>query len=208
MKTTDAFTDRRSLLVFGAAAAGAALLAACGNAKDSTDTEPPTTTTPPSARDIALLRTASSIAELEVSVYQRAIDGGFLKTGGLADTAKVLLAQHKAHAALFEGETTKANGKAFTQPNPVLAQQYKARIDALADEGAFLRLAYDLSTQAAATLQAALGNVDDAALNVVVMSVAGVEARHTALLGPMINQPVAQAAFAATDKAVAPGTGV
>jgi predicted glycoside hydrolase/deacetylase ChbG (UPF0249 family) len=80
--------------------------------------------------------------------------------------------------------------------------------DLAADEGAFLRLAYDLSTQAAATLQAALGNVDDAALNVVVMSVAGVEARHTALLGPMINQPVAQAAFAATDKAVAPGTGV
>jgi hypothetical protein len=206
METTN--MDRRSLLLAGAAAAGAALLAACGNANDSTSTEPPSTTVAKSQRDIAVLRTASSIAELEAATYQRALDGNLLKTAGLSDAAKVLLAEHKAHAALFEGETTKAGGQPFTQPNPALMQQYKPRLDAMTDEGSFLRLAFDLAQQAAASYQAAVGNVDDANLNVVLMSVAGVAARHAALIGPMINQPVPTGSFATTDKAVTPGTGV
>ena len=75
--------------------------------------------------------------------------------------------------------------------------------------GSALRLAYNLEQSAAATYQAAVGNVDNLELNVALMSVGGVEARHVVVLGGLVDQPqVPASGFAATDKAVAPGTGL
>ena len=198
--------DRRGFLTFGAAAAGAAVLAACGKSSNATNTEPPTTTIPKSASDVTLLRTASSIANLEVAVYKQAINTNILTSFG--DTAKELMTELQAHATLLQGETTKAGGQPFTQPNPVLQQQQQARINGMTDEGAFLRLAYDLAQQAAATFVANVNHVTDTNLNVVLMSVAGVNARHAALIGTKINQPVAAGSFWSTAGAVTPGTGV
>jgi len=207
MTTFQHSTDRRGFLVVGAAAAGAALLAACGKSSDKGSTGATTTTVALSARDALTLKTTSSIVELEAAVYQRAIDGNVFKSAGTAATAKLLLAQHQAHATLLEGETTKAGAQPFTQPNPALMQQYKPRIDGMGDEASFLKLAFDLSQQSSATCMAAVGNVDDANLNVVLASIGGVEARHVALIGQMINQQVPTGSFAST-AGVAPGTGV
>jgi hypothetical protein len=205
----DLTTNRRGLFAVGGAAAGALVLAACGKKANTAGTASGTTTTTMrSQRDISLLKTAASIEELEAAVYQRALDSGILKSAGLADTVKTLLAQHKAHATLLEGETTKAGGTASTQPNAVLQQQYQSRIDAMTDEGAFLRLATDLAQQAAATYQSSVTSVDDGGLRVVLASVGGVESRHATLLGAKVNVQLPAGSFATTEKAVAPGTGI
>ena len=51
-------------------------------------------------------------------------------------------------------------------------------------------------------------SVADNRLNLVLMSIAGVEARHAALLGTMTGQTLPAGSLAPVDKAVAPGTGV
>ena len=207
MPDSKTLADRRGFLVFGAAAAGAAVLAACGKKSTTTPTSASTSTTSlQSQRDVVLLRTASSMAELEVAVYKQAINGNVLKTFG--DTAKDLLAELQAHAKLLEGETTKAGGQPFTQPNPVVQQQLQSRISGATDEGTFLRLAYDLALQTAATCMAGVNKVDDPNLNVVLMSIAGVQARHAALIGPKVGQPVAPNSFWSAAGAVTAGTGV
>ena len=196
--------DRRSFLLFGGVAALAAV-AACGSDSDDDAAAPTSTTSPPRADDVTLLRTASSIEELEVALCQRAVDGGLIKTAGLGDTIKLLQNEHKQHAAVFEGHTTRLGGEPFTQPNPALSQQLLPRVT---DEGSLLRTLFDLTQIAGATYQAGVGSVGDKQLNVILMSVAGVEARQNALLGTMINQPVATASLATTERAVPPGTGL
>ena len=196
--------DRRSFLLFGGVAALAAV-AACGSDSDDDEAAATSTTNAPRAADVMLLRTASSIEELEVALCQRAIDGSFVKTAGLGDTIKLLQSQHKQHAAVFQGHTTRLGGEPFTQPNPALSPQLLPRV---IDEGSLLRALFDLTQVAAATYQAGVGSVGDNQLNVILMSVAGVEARQAALLGTMINQPAATASLATTQKAVAPGTGL
>jgi len=201
--------DRRGFLMLGGAAGAAVLLAACGSDDDAGPASATTTTSaPPSARDVTLLRTASSIEELEVEIYKRGIDGGLFTSPGMADAAKLLQSQHDEHGALFQGHTTRLGGEPFTQPNPALLQQFQSRIAAATNEGALLRLLFDIAQAAAATYQAAVTNVDDDGLNLLLMSVAGVEARHAAYLGGMLNQPVPAGSFATTAGAVAPGTGV
>jgi hypothetical protein len=180
-------------------------VAACGSDSSSGGGDEATTTSapPPKASDVALLRLAASIEELEVALCQKGIDG--LVKGGNLDTIKLLQSEHKQHAAIFQGHTTRLGGDPMMQANPVLAPQY---LDRATDEGAVLRALYDLAQVAAATYQAGVGAVADHQLDTILMSVAGVEARQAALLGTMINQPVAATSLATTEKAVAAGTGV
>jgi hypothetical protein len=49
---------------------------------------------------------------------------------------------------------------------------------------------------------------EDASLNVAIMSVGGVEARHVAVLAAVLSTPPVPAAFQVTEHAVAAGTGV
>ena len=52
-----------------------------------------------------------------------------------------------------------------------------------------IQLAYDLETAAAETYQSAVGVVSDVTLNVALMSVGGVEARHAAVLASVRARP-------------------
>jgi rubrerythrin len=203
--------ERRGFLrVGGLAVASGAILAACGTKKNNANTSSATTTTlVVSMKDQVVLRTASSLEEVAVAVYQKALDAGLLKTPAIADAAKAFAAQHKAHSLLFQAETVKAGGTPYSQPNAAVLAAIAPQLAALSDETGALRVAYDLEQAAAATYQAAVGNVDDLQLNVAFMSVGGVEARHVAVLGGLISQPqVSGSGFALTDKAVAPGTGL
>jgi hypothetical protein len=205
---SDETTDRRRFLVLGAAGGAAAILAACGKKSSSAGGESATTTTTiPSADDVKLLRTASSLEALEVAIYQKAIDGGVVKTPAALATIKTLQAQHKEHTALFAGHTTRLGGTALTDANPALLAQLQSRLNG-ADEAGLLRLAFDVAQMTTATYQAAVGNVKDNRLNLILMSVAGVEARHAALLGTMTGQSVPAGSLSTTEKAIAPGTGV
>jgi hypothetical protein len=213
------FSRRRFLSIGGATIAMGAVVAACGSkSKDNPAISGTGTATTAggkskSARDITALRTASSLEELAVAVYQKAIDnaGALHISSGVADVAKLFQSQHKDHSNLFQKATTDGGGQAFTDPNPVVLKQIMPTIDALKDETGVLMLALSLEKAAAATYQSTVGTFDNKALNAAIMSVGGVEARHVTVLSSalkMSDKLVTYGAFYRTDGAVAAGTGV
>ena len=201
MTIADHTTDRRRVLGLVGAAGAAAFLAACGTKSNSSASGPTTTTLAPSAKDLALLTTAASLEELEVSILQSGTKAGVFKTPAVVDAVKAMLAHHQSHAALFEGHATRLGGQGAFTPNPAVSAQVAPRL-ANADEGAYLRVLFDLSQMTTATYQDALDTVSDNRLNTVFMSVAGAEARHATLIGSYIGQSLPTASFATTDKAV------
>jgi Ferritin-like domain len=209
--------SRRSVLrIGGLTVVGGVLLAACGSDDDSSSgiTSAPGTTGPGTTAagnmtgDVAILRTASSIEELAVAAYQTAIDSGLVTTAAIADAAMLFQAHHREHSGLFQAATEEAGGEAFAEPNPAILEMIQPAIDALQDERGIVALAFDLETVAAQTYQSNVGTFSDPNLNVAIMSVGGVEARHAAVLAGVLGQPQVPVGFQVTDKAVAAGTGV
>jgi hypothetical protein len=210
----DGINRRRFIQIGGVTIASAAILAACSDSDDGDDMSSGSGDggdqdgVQASDTDIMILRTASSLEELAVVVYQTAIDSGLVTTMAVADAAQLFQSQHREHAALFEGATEDAGGEAFIEPNPAVMSQLQPAIDALTDEAGVVTLAFDLETVAAQTYQSAVGAFTDASFNVATMSVGGVEARHAAVLAQVLNQPPVPVAFQVTDQAVMAGTGV
>lgn len=223
--------SRRNVLrIGGVTILGGAVLAACGSsaaksvstsaaagttaastATSTAMTEAGTTTTAAATAatgDVLILRTASSIEELAVAVYQTAIDSGLVKTAAIGDAAKLFQAQHKEHSALFQAQTKAAGGTPFTMPNPAIFAAIKPAVAALKDEAGILALALELETVAAQTYQSNVGTFTDLKLNAAIMTVGGVEARHAAVLAGVLKQAQVPKAFQVTDKATKPGTGV
>jgi hypothetical protein len=201
---------RRFLQIGGASMLSAALLAACGdddNNNDAASAKPGKTRD----ADVAILRTASSLEHVAIDVYQKAIDnaGALGITAAVADVAKLFQAQHRDHAALFEGATKQAGGTPFTTANPAVMQSLAARIAALKTETDVVTLARDLENVAAATYQSTAGAFENLAYNAAAMSVGGVEARHAAVLNGVLKaDQFATKAFHTTTGAVAVGTGL
>ena len=212
---TGGLNRRKFMQIGGLTVATAAVFAACG----SDDTADGGTTAAGEGEgeesdgkaaesDITILRTASSLEVLAVDVYQKAIDSGLVKTAAIADAAKLVQAQHREHAALFQGATKKMGGEEMTEANPVVLQSLQGPLAALKDETGVVQLALMLEQAAAATYQSTAGAFKDASLNQAAMSVGGVEARHVAVLSSVLKQPGAPKAFQTTEGAVAAGTGV
>lgn len=210
---TGGLNRRKFMKIGGLTVATAAIFAACGD-DDETDAADKAAGTDKmtgddaATSDITILRTASSLEVLAVDVYQKAIDSGLVKTAAVGDAAKLFQAQHKEHAALFQGATKKLGGKEMTEANPVVLQSLQGPIAALADETGVVNLALMLEQAAAATYQSTVGAFKDVTLNQAAMSVGGVEARHVAVLSSVLKMPAAPKAFQTTDGAVAAGTGV
>jgi rubrerythrin len=222
--------NRRGLFkIGGITVASAAVLAACGDDGDTsgaaaTTAASGTTAAPGSAgttaasgvsmsSDIVILRTASSIEELAVAAYQTAIDSGLVTTAAVGDAAKLFQAQHKEHSGLFQGATTAAGGEPFAEANPALLDALKPTIDGLKDEMGIIAFALELEQVAAQTYQSNVGTFADPTLNVAIMSVGGVEARHAAVLASVLgampgSDNLFPTAFQSTMKAVMAGTGV
>ena len=216
--------NRRNLLRFGGTiVAAGAVLAACGDDDATSSTAATTATTattatsapamsdttaasaqftPSPENDIVLLRTASSLEELAIAAYQTAIDSGLVTTAAVGEAAMLFQAQHREHAALFQGATTAAGGTAYTEPNAVVLEALQPTINGLRDEKGVVQLAYDLEVAAAQTYQFAVAKVSDGSLNKALMSVGGVEARHAAILGGVLAIMIPPAAFQGIDKAV------
>lgn len=211
---------RRRFLKFGGiAVATSAVFAACGNSsKTSTastsTTAPPTTAAGSASTDITALRTASSLEVLAVQTYQKAIGSGLVTTAAVGAAAKSFMEQHGQHAAAFESATTKAGGQAYTQPNPVVsAQVITPALAMVKTENDVVALAYMLESVASQTYQSAIGLMTKAAYNSALASVLGVESRHQALLGLVLNNATMYPSYPANgfqtvNNAVKVGTGV
>jgi rubrerythrin len=214
---TGGLDRRRFLQVGGLTVATAAVFAACGSGGSGSSAPGDTTTTTvadttaatgSTATDIDILRTASSIEQLAVDVYQKAIDSGLLTTAAVAEAATLFQTHHKAHADLFKGATKKLGGTAFDKANPVVLKALQPQIDALKDEKGAVALALAVEQAATATYVSAAGAFHELSLNQATMSVGAVAARHVAVLAAVLGQPQVPKAFATKDGAITPGTGV
>lgn len=204
--------SRRKLLTFGSATVlASAVFGACaGNGEKVVTAATTTTTIAGSQGDVTILRTAGSIEALAVSVYQKILDSGLVKTPTIQAAMQLFQTQHGQHGDLFARATTTAGGQPFNDPNPVLLQQLATpRLAALKTEADAIGLAYDLENGAADTYQGNVGSFANKTLNATMMQVGGIEARHVAVLASAINKPVpTDGAFQSVKSAVAPGTGV
>lgn len=203
--------SRRRLLHAGiTGAAATAVLAACGGSSGSGDQAAvATTTTEPRAtgEDQVTLRTATSLELLLVQVYEQVLASGVLSESGTA-TAELFLEHHERHAALFHNESLKAGGEPVTAPNAVVSQSISARL-ALGSEADAMNLAYDLEQIARSTYVGAAGDLQTVELNEVLLSVAGIDGRHLAVLGAITGRPqVDPSGFAGTEGGLTPGTGL
>lgn len=207
------FLDRRRFLSAGGLTiVTAALVGACGGgggdggaAEEGGDETPEEKASP---ADITLLRTAASLEELAVQVYDQATKSPVVKNPAITAATRLFKKHHDEHATLVNGLAKKYGGEAFDRPNPVLAQTLDARIRAIGNENDLILLALDLERAAAATYQASVGRFALTSLNQTAMSVGGAEARHVAYLAGLAGRPTADKPFATTEAAVAPGTGV
>jgi Ferritin-like domain/TAT (twin-arginine translocation) pathway signal sequence len=203
----DQVTRRRFLQVGGAVTFGAALTACLGDGGSESSRED-TGGVAGRRTDVTITRTLSSVEEVAVVVYETGLRSGLLTTAALTDLADLFQSHHREHAALFRGATEDLRGAPFTEPNTVVLQQLQPQLDALRDEAGFARLALDVETILAQTYQETMGAFGDKSFNVAAMSVGGAEARHTAALAQVLQQPAAPNAFQTTERAVPAGTGV
>lgn len=202
--------NRRQLFrVGGLGVATAAILAACGKSSSGGASEATTTTTAgPTTADLDILRTATSLELVAVDVYGKAIASGLVTTAAVSDAAKLFQSHHQDHADFLAGLTKRYGGTAYDKPNPVLAQQLQGEISQLKDENGVVTLALQLEQAAAASYVSYVGKYTSAALAQPTMSVGGIEARHVAVLAPIVGQSPVAAAFQTTSGALAPGTGL
>jgi Ferritin-like domain len=203
----EGITRRRFLQIGGSVTLGAVLAACLGDGGSETARED-TGGAEGRRTDITITRTFASIEEVAVAVYGAGLGSGLLATSAVIDLANLFESHHREHAALFRSATRDLRGEPFTEPNPVVMQQVRPRIDGLRDEAAVVTLAVDVETVLAETYQATVGAFGDESFNVASMSVGGAEARHAAALAQVVRQPPAPLAFQGTEQAVPAGTGV
>jgi len=207
------FNRRRFMELSGLAVVGGTLLAACGSSKKSesgsaTNSTAATTATTAAASktDQTIARTAASLENFAVAVYDKAImNAAALKIGApVAKAATLFKSQHDEHAKAFNAAATQLGGQPYTDPNPTAAKAFSAQIAALKTEQDVLKLAFGLEQIAAETYQGVGMKLSTPMLRQTAMTVGGVEARHMAILAHFITPPmtVPAAAFQPIDKAV------
>lgn len=208
--------NRRKFLMFGSTAVlSSAVFAACKGATPAVVATPATSSTTAavgSAKDITILRTASSIEAVAVALYDQILKGGLIKNPAIVDAAKLFQSQHVQHGELFQRSTKAAGGTPLADANPVLMQQVvQLRLATLQSEADAVSLALDFEHLAAATYQTNIGTFEHGKWNATVAGVGATEARHVALLAVLSATSATGTpddAFQKDVDAVKPGTGV
>lgn len=123
----DGWNRRRFLQAGAATAVGAAALAACSTKDNPTariGTVPVTTALPTAeVTDVTLLRTATSLEHLLLSVYDTVAEQSLL-SGTQAAIAARMRDEHEAHAETLADLTTEAGGEVYACPNERMTSIY------------------------------------------------------------------------------------
>jgi len=209
------FNRRRFMRLSGLAAVSGAVLAACGsdNKKKSEGSAPPASETSATTAaaggnktDQTIARTAASLENFAVAVYDKAImNAAALKISDPVAKAAILFkGQHDEHAKAFNAAAVQLGGQPYTDPNPTAGKAFAAQIAALKTEQDVLKFAFALEQIAAQTYQGVGMKLSTPTLRQTAMTVGGVEARHMAILAHFIKPPmtVPEKAFQPTEKAV------
>ncbi|MBK9181157.1 MAG: ferritin-like domain-containing protein [Acidimicrobiales bacterium] len=193
---------RRFLVVGGGSVLAAAVLAACGGGNDGESTAPllpqsgDTTTTTEAMGELevgdgVLLRTAQSYELAAVDTYGTVLESGLVEDRDVRRTFELFLEQHGDHGDLFAqtlrdlGEPTVREANAF-----VMDQIVAPSLEAVEDQDGAIAFSHTLENIVAQTYQAFVEVLASTDNRQVIMSVGGVEARHTALIaGFMATEP-------------------
>ncbi len=183
---------RQALKIGGLSVSLAALAAACGDIQG--DTVPGRVgnapTIPPlpeyEVNDAVLLRTASSLENTAVYVYETAQGLGAFE-GGLATLVERLIENHTATATIMGDLTEAAGGTAWTTTNPWIMDRAIEPILAVivdSDDPArdVVNLAITLENLASSTHQTLTSLLTESDQRVAVAQAAAEEARHSAAL--------------------------
>lgn len=215
---TGAPTRRQALRIGGLTIGGAALIAACGS--EDPETGGATTTTAGGTTaggagstttagdgenmDMTLLLTATSLELSAVGAYQAAIDnaGALGISEGVASVATLFQAHHQEHAEALQGATSAAGGTPYEEPNAFFEENViQPAIADLTDEASVLAFAQSLEDAAAATYVFAGSALSTPEFRQTIMSIGGVEARHSAVLLGAMGSDQSPFAFYPTDSA-------
>ena len=191
--------DRRGVLrIGGITIAGAALLAACG---DSSATKVASTTTSKAVAsgatgsgssgasgagslDLTLAKTAASLEVLAVQTYQTAISSGLVTTAAIGDAAKLFMGHHQLHLDALNALIVQNGAAQIAAPNAaVKAAVIDPAVKAAKTEADIVTIAFTLEDAAAQTYVFATTQLSTPQLRSTLMTIAGVEARHRAILG-------------------------
>lgn len=217
-------TRRQMLKLGGLTIASTALLAACVEpastdqiAVTGTLIPVPATTAPEDPgspeTDATLVLTALSLELLAVDTYQAALDNNWLQVALLVEVAKYFQEQHRDHAgALAQQARRLGQNPDEVVANPYLAaevispavEEIKAGGGADVVQTLTLTLARDLEIAAQQTYTKAGGILTTPELRQTIMSIGGIEARHSAVLATVLGVQPVPFAFGPTVAAAPP----
>ncbi len=151
--------------------------------------------------DLAVVALAASLENLAVGTYQAAIDAVTAgKLTGVPDAvvtfAQTAQAQHKDHAAAWNGVLTGAGKKAITGVDLTVKKGVDKAFAKVTDVPGLAMLALDLENVAAATYIAAIDVVKSPAGIKTAASIQPVEVQHAAILNFLLGQYPVPDAFA------------
>lgn len=220
-------TPRREVLRFGGmAVAFGALLAACSSddepAAPDPDAEAEAEAEADAQRtearqaddadvDVSLLNTALSLEVLAIDTYQAAFDFALVQSASVTDTATLFQQHHREHRDVLIGAVESAGADPFLTPNPVVKAAFvDPSLVSVTVEEDFLTLARDLEQASAQLYVHATTSLSTQALRSTAMSIAGVAARRSKILGLLGDLGYERLAFVPTDNplpsdAVVPG---
>jgi hypothetical protein len=187
--------DRRQFLQASALALLGTAIAACTKDKPNgapgqpTTTEPTTTSSGASPSDIALLKTAASLEALAVGVYQRVAGAALVKDPTVLDATTIFMAHHTAHQMTLNELLRVAEVSAVTAPNGELdGKVFQPALAAAKTEDDVIQLLLTLEEVIAQTYVYSTDVLTKPEHRVAVMSIAGTQARHRAVLGSMFAE--------------------
>jgi hypothetical protein len=185
---------RRAFLKLGTGAViGAAVIAACGSNSDTGTTKSASSSSVASSvagvNDLTLAKTAASLEALAIATYDTALNSGTVTTAAIAEAAKLFKDHHQQHMDALNSVIISVGGPAVTTPNAAVKSALVDPViaDPMLDEARIVELAYDLEDVAAQTYVYATTALTNAALRSSLMTIAGVEARHKAILGFLVQ---------------------
>jgi hypothetical protein len=186
---------RRELLKLGGGAMiGAAVLAACSSDSGTATAASPASSSVASSsvagvNDLTLAKTAASLEALAIATYDTAINSGTVTTAAIGDAAKLFKDHHQQHMDALNSVIMSAGAQAVTTPNAAVKSALVDPVvaDPMLDEARIVELDYDLEDAAAQTYVYATTALTNAALRSTLMTISGVEARHKAILGFLVQ---------------------
>lgn len=192
-------TRRQVLRIGGTVIAGSVVLAACTGSDDGDDLPSGPTPAPRDRKevrgpelDLVLANTALSLEVLAVDAYQVALDVGLVETAEVQQVVTLFQSHHAAHRDALIAVVQAVGAEPFTTANPVVKAGFvDPALASAAGEPDLLRLAYDIEQAAAQMYVYSTGRLSTVELRSRSASIAGVEARHAAILdaiGELANE--------------------